>query len=206
MKTRHIFNHVAAFGISRKAIFASAIAIAVFGIPALSVAGPSVGIGYSDVGLLGHAGRPGVTLSVGNLSRSNVSAWGSATYARGYYNVNASIGKLLPAGGVSFTPYASIGYLNLGSSEPESVSDTYGMAGVNLNIPIGQRVAILVGGGYGHTLSDGFGGAGGAVYKGKAELGMEVARHVTATINVSYMHIPGQQIMTEGAGLSYHFS
>ena len=205
MKNRHVFNRTFAFGISRKAIVASVVSVAIFGIPVLAVAGPSVGIGYSDVGLIGHSGRPGVTLSVGSLSKSNVAAWGSATYARGYYNVNASLGKRIPAGGVSFTPYVSMGYLNLGSSEPVSLSDSYGLAGVNLNIPVGQRVALQFGGGYGHTIST-FGGTGGAVYKGKAEIGMEVARHVTATINVSYMHIPGQQIMTYGAGLAYHFA
>ena len=207
MKNRHVFNRTAAFGISRKSIFASVVSVAVVGIPVLAVAGPSVGLGYSDIGLSGHAGRPGVTLTVGSLSKENVAAWGSATYARGYYNVNASLGKLLPAGGVSFTPYVSMGYLNLGSSQPVSLSDSYGMAGVNLNVPIGQRIAILLGGGYGHTLSEGFGGSGsGSVYKGKAEIGMEVAKHVTANINVSYLHLPGASLTTEGAGLSYHFA
>lgn len=38
MKTRHIFNHTAAFGISRKAIFASVVAAATFGIPVISYA------------------------------------------------------------------------------------------------------------------------------------------------------------------------
>ena len=234
MKNRHIFNRTAAFGISRKAIFASAVAAAVFGIPVLAVAGPSVGLGYSDIGLSGHAGRPGATLTAGNLYKNNVVAWGSATYARGYYNVSASIGKLVPAGGVSFTPYASLGFLNLNYSQqetgynsqtisnfgysftettpysytqPESITDIYGLAGVDLNIPIGSRVAVLVGGGYGHTISVfGGNGNGGAVYKGKAEIGMEVAKHVTASINASYIHIPGQSITTYGAGLSYHFS
>ena len=56
------------------------------------------------------------------------------------------------------------------------------------------------------TSARGGNGNGGAVYKGKAEIGMEIAKRVTTSINVSYMHVPGQQIMTYGAGLSYHFS
>ncbi|MEB8486760.1 MULTISPECIES: hypothetical protein [Acidithiobacillus] len=207
MENRHIFNRTAAFGISRKAIFAS---VAIFGIPVLAVAGPSVGLGYSDIGLTGHAGRPGVTLTAGNLYKNDVVASGSATFARGFYGVNASLGKMIPTGGtVSFEPYAEIGFLNLSYSQPSttSITDTYGLAGANMNIPLGQRVALWFGGGYGHTISTfGGNGNGGAVYKGKAEIGMEIAKRVTTSINVSYMHVPGQQIMTYGAGLSYHFS
>ena len=38
MKKRHVFNFTAAFGISRKAIFASVVAAATFGIPVISSA------------------------------------------------------------------------------------------------------------------------------------------------------------------------
>ena len=205
MKNRHVFNHSFAFGISRKAIFAS---VAIFGIPVLADAGPSVGLGYSDIGLTGHAGRPGVTLTADNLYKNDVVASGSATFARGFYGVDASLGKTIQTGGtVSFEPYLSTGFLNLNYTPGQSVQDFYGLAGANMNIPLGKKIALEFGGGYGHTLMT-FGGAGGAVYKGKAEIVMEAAKHVTTSINVSYIHIPGagQQVMTYGAGLSYHFS
>jgi hypothetical protein len=229
MKNRHIFNRSIQFGISRKALVAMAI-IGTF--PAVAMAGPSVGLGYSDIGITGHAGRPGVTLTAGNLYRNNVVASGSATVARGYYGMNAALGKMLPAGGVSFEPYIGLGFLNLNYNQsetgyttttssnygysftqttpysynqPASITDFYGLAGVNLNIPIGQQVALQFGGGYGHTLMT-FGGSGGAVYKGSAKAAFEIAPHVTANVNVAYLHVPGASMTSEGAGLSYHFS
>lgn len=195
MENRHIFNRTAAF-----------VAVAVFGIPVIAVAGPSVGLGYSDIGLTGHAGRPGVTLTADNLYKNDVVASGSATFARGFYGVDASLGKTIPTGGtVSFEPYLSTGFLNLNYTPGQSVQDFYTLAGVNMNIPLGKKIALEFGGGYGHTIST-FGGNGGAVYKGKAEIGMRVAKRVTASINASYIHIPGRSITTYGAGLSYHFS
>lgn len=227
MKNRHIFNRSFAFGISRKALIAMAI-LATF--PAVAIAGPSVGLGYSNIGLSGHSGRPGVTITAGNLYSNNVVASGSASFARGYYGFNADLGKLIPAGGVSFEPYVSLGFLNLNYNQtvpggivtshpypfvtqysqsyvqqPASTTDFYGLAGVNMNVPIGSKVAFLLGGGYGHTI-DTFSGANGAVYRGKAELGFEIAPHVTANLNVRYAHVPGQSMTDEGAGLSYHFS
>ena len=111
-KQIHIFNRSFSFGISFKSLFASAI-IATF--PTVALAGPSVGIGYSDIGLSGHSGRPGVTLTAGNLYSNNVVATGAASFARGFYGFHADLGKLIPTGiaGTSFTPYASLGFLNL---------------------------------------------------------------------------------------------
>lgn len=180
-------------------------------VPAVAFAGPSIGIGYSNVGLSGHAGRPGVTLGVGNLYSNDVVATGSATYANNFYGIHADLGKLIPTGiiGTSFTPYASIGALNINYNNNQqfmpSITDVYGLAGADLNVPIGSRVAFELGGGYGHTM-DTFGGVNGAVYKGKAEIGFEVAPRVTANLHVSYLHVPGQSMTTEGAGLAYHFS
>jgi len=175
--------------------------------PLAAFAGPSLGIGYSNVGLSGHAGRPGVTLAAGNLYSNNVVASGSATAARGFYSMNASIGKLIPAGDVSFVPYLGMDFLNVNYSQPQlpSATDFYALAGVDMNVPVGSKVMLQVGGGYGHTIET-FGGNGGAVYQGKAEIGFEIAPRVTANINVRYLRVPGQSMTTEGAGLSYHFS
>lgn len=236
---KHIFSRSICFGISRRALIAMAIT-ATF--PAVALAGPSVGIGYSDIGLTGHSGRPGITVTAGNLYSNNVIASGQATFARGYYGLHADLGKLIPTNGtVSFEPYISLGFINLNYQQqqtgyhtttttsgggfgyppvtysyttpyqytsPASISDLYGLAGVNMNIPIGSRVALELGGGYGHTLSTYGGGSGssGAVYRGKAEVGFEIARHVTANVNVAYLHVPGASLTSEGAGLAYHFS
>ena len=233
MKNRHVFNRSFAFGISRKSIFASVVSVAIFGIPALAVAGPSVGLGYSDIGLSGHAGRPGVTLTAGNLYRNNVVASGSATFARGYYGMNADLGKMVPTGGtVLFEPYVSLGFLNLNYNQPETgyttttssnfgysftettpysytqpatITDFYGLAGANMDIPLGKKVVLEFGGGYGHTLMT-FGGSGGSVYKGSALAAFGLAKHVSCDINVSYLHVPGANLTTEGVGLQYHFA
>ncbi len=227
MKNRHIFNRTFAFGISKKTLVAMAIT-ATF--PCVAMAGPSLGIGYSNIGLSGHSGRPGVSISVGNLYSNNAVASGSASFARGYYGMNADLGKMIPAGGVSFEPYVSLGFLNLNYNQtvpggivtshpypfvtqysqsyvqqPASITDFYGLAGANMNIPLGQKVALLFGGGYGHTFMN-MNGNGGAVYQGKAEIGFEVARHVTANLNVRYVHVPGASLTSEGVGLAYHFS
>jgi hypothetical protein len=228
--SKHIFNRSIQFGTSRKALVAMAIC-ATF--PAIAMAGPSVGIGYTDIGLSGHAGRPGVTVTAGNLYKNDVVASGSATFARGFYGMNADLGKMIPTKGtVSFEPYVSLGFLNLNYqqqktgyttttsssfgysftqttpysyAQPASITDFYGLAGVNLNVPIGSKVALLFGGGYGHTITS-FGGSGGAIYKGEAKAAFEVAHNVTANINVSYLHVPGASLTSEGAGLAYHFS
>lgn len=227
---KHIFNRGIQFGISRKSLVAMAIC-ATF--PAVAIAGPSLGIGYSDIGLTGHAGRPGITISAGNLYSNNVIASGSASFARGFYSMNADLGKMVPTGGtVSFEPYISLGFLNLnysqqetgyttttGSSygysytqttpysyvQPASISDFYGLAGAAMDIPIGKQVVLEFGGGYGHTLTT-YGGTGGSVYKGSALAAFGLAKHVSCDINVSYLHVPGANLETEGVGLQYQFS
>lgn len=214
----------------KKQIIIAAVIAASF-IPVVAFAGPSLGIGYSDVGLSGHAGRPGVTLSAGNLYSNNVVASGSASFARGYYQMNASLGKLIPAGGVSFEPYLSMGFLSLNYNQQkvgyntvtqssygysytyqspysytqqQSIQDFYALAGADMNIPLGQKVMLQFGGGYGHTLMV-LNGSGGSVYQGKAEAAFEVAPRVTANINVRYVHVPGASLTNYGVGLSYHF-
>ncbi|MEB8476236.1 hypothetical protein [Acidithiobacillus ferriphilus] len=230
-RNRHIFNRSIQFGISRKALVAMAIC-ATF--PVAAMAGPSVGLGYSDIGLTGHSGRPGVTVTAGNLYSNNVVANGSASFARGYYAMNADLGKMIPTNGtVSFEPYVSLGFLNLNYNQqevgyttttsssygysftqttpysyaqPASITDFYGLAGANMNVPLGQKVMLQFGGGYGHTLMTyGRNGAGGSVYKGKAEAAFEITPHVAANINVRYLHVPGASLTTEGAGLAYQF-
>lgn len=229
-RNRHIFNCSIQFGISRKAMVAMAIC-ATF--PVAAMAGPSVGLGYSDIGLTGHSGRPGVTVTAGNLYRNNVVAYGSATFARGYYGMNADLGKMVHTGGtVLFEPYISLGFLNLGYNQqevgyttatqssygysftqttpysytkPASITDFYGLAGVAMNIPLGKKVVLEFGGGYGHTLTT-LGGSGGGVYKGSALAAFGLAKHVSCNINVSYLHVPGSSMTTYGAGVSYHFS
>jgi hypothetical protein len=215
-----------------KVMIVSAV-LALMAAPALAVAGPSVGIDYTDMGLSGHAGRPGVTIGAGNLYSNNAVVTGSATFARGFYGFHADLGKLIPAGGVSFEPYVSLGFLNLNYNQQEmggltsttttspggfqftqftqqyyqqqqSISDFYGLAGVNLNVPIGRRVAIEIGGGYGHTITT-YGGNGGAVYRGKAEIGMQIAHNVTANLDVAYLHVPGASLTNYGAGIAYRF-
>lgn len=198
----------------------------------VAFAAPYLGIGYTNVGLTGHSGRPGVTLAAGNLYRDGVAVSGAATLARGYYQMNTDLGKFIPAGGVSFEPYVSMGFMSLNYQQqkvgyntittgsygysftyqspfsyrqPASIQDFYGLAGVNLNIPIGSKAALQFGGGYGHTLSV-FGGSGGAVYKGSAKIGFEVAPHVSTDLQVDYLHVPGASLTSYGAGVSYHFS
>lgn len=231
MKNRHIFNRSIAFGISKKALVAMAIC-ATF--PAVAIAGPSVGIGYTNTALSGHSGRPGVTIKAGNLYKNDVIASGSASFARGYYAMNADLGKMIPTNGtVSFEPYVSMGFINLNYSQqetgyttttsssygysftqttpysytqPASITVFYGLAGANMNVPLGQKVALQFGGGYGHTLMTLGGNGGGAVYKGSAKAAFEIAHNVTANVNVSYLHVPGASLTSEGAGLAYHFS
>lgn len=209
------------------------IAVVLSFIPAVAFAGPSLGIAYSNVGLSGHSGRPGVTLTAGNLYSNDVIASGSATLARGYYQMSASIGKLIPAGGVSFEPYVGMDFLNLNYNQQKvgyntvtqnagygysytyqspysytqgaSIQDFYALAGADMNIPLGQKVMLQFGGGYGHTLMV-LNGNGGAVYQGKAEAAFEVAPRITVNINVRYLHVPGASLTNEGVGLSYHFS
>lgn len=177
------------------------IAVAVLAaFPCVAMAGPIIGLGYSNIGLSGHAGRPGVQISAGNLYRNNVVASGGATFARGYYQMDASIGKIVPTNGtVSFEPYASLGFRNT-----NSIQDLYGLAGANMDIPMGSKVGLQFGAAVGHTITT-FGGNSGGVYKGQAKLGFEIAKHVTANIHVSYLHLPGASMTDSGAGLAYHF-
>ena len=227
---KHIFNRSIQFGISRKALVASAI-IAIF--PCVAMAGPSLGLGYSNIGLTGHSGRPGVSISAGNLYSNDVIASGSASFARGFYSMNGELGKMIPTSGtVSFEPYVSLGFLNLNYNQqkvgyntvtqssygysytqttsysytqPASITDLYGLAGAAMDIPIGKQVVLEFGGGYGHTLTT-YGGSGGSVYKGSALAAFGLAKHVSCDINVSYLHVPGANLETEGVGLQYQFS
>lgn len=201
-------------------------------IPAVALAGPVVGLGYTDIGLSGHAGRPGIQIFGGNLYPDHVIASGQATFARGYYGFNAELGKLIPAGGVSFEPYASLGFINLNYNEqkvgyktvtqnagygysytyqspysftqPSTIQDFYGLAGADLNIPVDSKVTLGIGGGFGHTLTT-FGGNGGGVYTGDVMAAFQVAPHLLAGLDVSYMHVPGASMTDYGASLAYHF-
>jgi len=202
-------------------------------IPAVAFAGPSLGIGYSDVGLSGHSGRPGVQIGASNLYSNDVYAAGSAIIASNFYQVQAKLGKRIAASGVIVEPYLSAGFINMnynqtgtgfttqtfngfgGASftnqvpysytQPVSIQDFYGLAGADMYVPIGKRVSIELGGGYGHTL-DTFSGASGAVYKGKAALNFGIAKHVFGDLQATYLHVPGQSVTEYGAGVSYHFS
>ena len=214
----------------KKQIITAAILFTI--IPAVAVAGPLVGIGYADIGLSGHSGRPGVTVTAGNLYSNNVVASGSASFARGFYSMNVSVGKLIPAGGVSFVPYLGTDFLNLNYNQQEtgytsstvnagygytytyqtpysytqgaSIQDLYFLVGANMDIPLSHRVALQIGGGYGHTAMV-MDGNGGATYKGKVKVGFEIAPRVTASLGVDYLHVPGASLTCYGAGLSYHF-
>lgn len=187
----------------KQAIITAAV---LFSIPTLALAGPVAGIGYSDIGLSGHAGRPGVQFNAGDMYPHDVIASGSASFARGYFSMNADIGKLIQANGVAFEPYVSLGFLNLNYTQPQqqSIQDLYGLAGVNLSIPISNKVEVGIGGGLGHTLTT-FGGNSGSVYTGDVIFGGKIAPHVTASLDVSYTHTPGASMTSYGAGLAYHF-
>ena len=175
--------------------------------PAIAFAGPSLGLAYSDVGLSGHSGRPGISIGASSLYSNNVDASGSATFARGFYQVHAKIGKRIPASGVIVEPYVSMGFINANYSQrfQPSVSDFYGLAGADMYVPIGKRVSVELGGGYGHTLMA-FGGSSGAVYRGKAALNFGIAKRVFGDLQATYLHVPGQSVTEYGAGISYHFS
>ena len=179
--------------------------LALMAAPALAMAGPSVGIDYTDMGLSSHAGRPGVSLNIGNVYANGVVADGSASIARGYYQMDMSIGKLIPADGLSFEPYLSANFLNLNANQQQSIQDFYGLAGVNMNIPLSRKVIFGLGGGYGHTISTYGGGNGGAVYTGDAIASFQIAPRVTTDLQVEYQHVPGASMTDYSAGINYHF-
>lgn len=215
----------------KKAMIVSAM-LALMAIPVLAEAGPSVGISYTDMGLSGHAGRPGVSLNAGNVYANDVVADGSASIARGYYQMDMSIGKLIPADGLSFEPYLSASFLSLNYNQAEvgytsqtisnfgysytqttqanytqanSIQDFYALAGVNMNIPLSRKVTFGLGGGYGHTLSTYGFGSGGAVYTGDAIASFQIAPRVTTDLQVEYQHVPGASMTNYSAGINYHF-
>lgn len=215
----------------KKAMIVSAM-LALMAIPVLAEAGPSVGISYTDMGLSGHAGRPGVSLNAGNVYANDVVADGSASIARGYYQMDMSIGKFIPADGLSFEPYLSANFLNLNYNQAEvgytsqtisnfgysytqttpynytqanSIQDFYGLAGVNMNIPLSRKVTFGLGGGYGHTLSTYGFGSGGAVYTGDAIAAFQIGPRVTTDLQVEYQHVPGASMTNYCAGINYHF-
>ena len=208
------------------------VAVVLLVLPTVAMAAPSVGIGYTGVGLSGHNTRPGITLTAGNRYSNDVVASGSATFARSYYQMQTRVAKLIPAGGVSFEPYLSVGFINMNYHQQEtgyttqtvnsgygfaytqttphsylknqSIQDFFGLAGVNLNVPIGSNVALQFGGGYGHTFSV-FNGAGGSVYTGEATVALQIAQNVIADLQVNYLHMPGNNLTSYGAGISYLF-
>ena len=206
--------------------------LAMLAVPVLAEAGPSAGIDYTDVGLTGHSGRPGVSLNLGNVYRGGVIIDGSVTIARGFYQMGVSVGKLIPADGLSFEPYLSADFLNLNYNQTEvgytsstvssygysytqntpysytesrSIQDFYGLAGVNMNIPLSRKVTFGLGGGYGHTLSTYGAGSGGAVYAGEAIVTFQIAPRVTTDLQVHYQHVPGASMTDYSAGINYHF-
>ena len=190
----------------KKGMFVSALLV-LMAAPALAAASPTVGISYTDLGLSGHAGRPGVSLNAGSLSNNGVIADGTASIARGYYQMGMSIGKLIPTDGLSFEPYVSADFLNLNYHQAgqQSIQDFYGMAGVNLNVPLSRKVLFGLGGGYGHTVSTYGDGSGGQVYAGDAIADFQIAPHVTTDIQVAYQHVPTASMMTYSAGINYSF-
>jgi hypothetical protein len=216
----------------KKAMIISAV-LALMAVPMLAEAGPTANISYTDMGLSGHAGRPGVSLNAGNVYANGVVADGSASIARGYYQMDMSIGKLIPADGLSFEPYVSANFLSLnynqletgytsqtfssgfGSSfttqtpytytQANSIQDLYATAGVNMNIPLSRKVAFGLGGAYGHTLSTYGGGNGGAAYTGDAIADFQIAPRVTTDLQVAYQHVPGASMTDYSAGINYHF-
>lgn len=217
----------------KKTMMVSAVLASLMAVPVLAEAGPSVGISYTDMGLSGHAGRPGVSLNAGNVYANGVVADGSASIARGYYQMDMSIGKLIPADGLSFEPYLSANFMNLNYNQAEtgyasqtfssgfgpsfttqvpysytqasSIQDFYALAGVNINIPLSRKVTFGLGGGYGHTLSTFGSGSGGAVYTSDAIASFQIAPHVTTDLQVQYQHVPDASMTDYSAGLNYHF-
>ena len=216
----------------KKAMIVSAM-LALMSAPVFAVAGPSMGIDYTDMGLSGHVGRPGVSLNAGNVYANGVVADGSVSIARGLYQMDMSIGKLIPADGLSFEPYLSANFLNLNYNQAEvgytsqtfssgfgssfttqvpysytqasTIQDFYGLAGVNMNIPLSRKVIFGLGGAYGHTISTYGGGNGGAVYTGDAIASFQIAPRVTTDLQVEYQHVPGASMTDYSAGINYHF-
>ncbi|MHB1658116.1 MAG: hypothetical protein ACYCRF_02235 [Acidithiobacillus sp.] len=221
----------------KKTMIVSAV-LALMAVPVLAEAGPSAGIDYTDVGISGHAGRPGVSVNLGNVYRGNVVADGSATFASGFYQMDASIGKLIPADGLSFEPYLSADFLSLNDNQAEtgyhtttttsgggfgyppvtysyttpysytesrSIQDFYGLAGVNMSIPLSRKVTFGLGGGYGHTIGVYGGASGGSVYTGDALASFQIAPRVTTDLQVQYQHVPGTSMTDYSVGFNYHF-
>lgn len=178
--------------------------------PALAFAGPSVGISYTDMNLAGHSGRPGVGLNAGDVLNNKVVIDGSASVARSYYNIDASIGKFIPifGGEASVAPYFAAGFLHLKYNTETGytrLQDVYGLVGANLDIPLSRRVAFGMGGGYGHTFGTYENGIGGAVYTGDAILSFQIAPHVSTDVAFQYLHVPGAAMQDYNVGLNYHF-
>ncbi|MBU2833024.1 hypothetical protein [Acidithiobacillus ferriphilus] len=190
----------------KKAMIISAV-LALMAVPMLAEAGPSAGISYTDVGISGHAGRPGGSLNLGNVYRGGVVVDGSVTAARGFDQFDVSVGKLIPADGLEFDPYASANFMNVNYSNPaaNSVQDFYGLAGVNVSLPLSREVALGVGGGYGHTMGVYGDASGGSVYTGDAIASFKIAQHVTTDLQVAYQHVPGASMTDYSAGINYHF-
>ena len=118
-----------------KIIVASILALA----PAVALAGPSLGIGYTDVGIPGHAGRPGINIESGQEFRDGVVAWGGATLARSFYAVSAHVGKAVPMGrGLSLVPYAGAGFVSL--NEVQQVTGSRAVTSTTPSMGFGRPV------------------------------------------------------------------
>ena len=176
-------------------------------IPVAAFANTSVGVGYSNVHIAGHGTLPAANIFAGDLYSNNVVAWAGATLANGYDSVHMSVGKRVQAGYVVVEPFVTVGFMhaNYAPTAP-IIDDTYGLAGADMYVPITPRVDVEVGGGYGHTIATA-GGIGGPVYRGNATLNFGLAKHVVCGLDVTYTHLPAMpNIVSYGAGISYHFS
>ncbi len=194
---------------------------------------PALGLGYTSIGLSGHATRPGVKLFASQRFANDVRLSGSATFARGFCDMDANVGQFIPLSrDIALEPLLDAGFLSMNYNQqevgynvstvnagygftyqqtmpysytvPASIQDVYAMAGANLEYRITRRVRFSVGGGFGHTLTV-LNGAGGQVYRGRADLTAGLSRHWSSDIDVSYLHLPGVSITRYGAGVSYHF-
>ena len=197
------------------------------------VTSPALGLGYTSIGLSGHTAHPGLKLFASQHFANDVRVSGSATFARGFYGMDANVGQFIPLSRrIALEPLLDAGFLSMNYNRqevgynvstvnagygftyqqttpysytvPASIQDFYAMAGANLEYRITRRVRFSVGGGFGHTLMV-LNGAGGQVYRGLAGLTAKLSQRWSSDIDVSYLHLPGAAITGYGAGVSCHF-
>ncbi len=193
----------------KKIALISAVLASLMAVPLVASADPSFGIGYSNIDLSGHSSRPGVSVNMGDLLGGGYVANGFATVARSFYQIDASVGKLIAAdnNALAFEPFVSANFLHAKENTPvpQTISDSFLLAGVNTDIPVSRNVSFGFGGAFGHTLSSTSGTAGGQVYTGDAMANLQLTRHVTTDVSVTYLHVPGQNTMEYDMGLNYLF-